>query len=204
MEPELIDCDTARKQGFARLHGVCHPLLLEEALEPLPTPPTADDIFVPGIAATGGISQSTPADIAARAQRANQQARSRERSDASDAGGSDWEDDKWDADAPGAMPRPVDLRIPAGARVAAVTGPNTGGKTAALKTLGVSALMAQAGMHICLWPDPESDMTYDQLDPPQVHYLVRECMRMLFNPAIVRARPSGSGPPPVTRAASRP
>lgn len=162
--PKLIDCDAARRDGFARLHGVCHPLLLEEALSPLPEPPTPEDVFVPGVAADG-VSQATPADIAMRLQRDSMRARSK-RERASD--GSSSEAGERDVDAEGAMPQPVDLRIPPGARVAAVTGPNTGGKTAALKTLGVSALMAQAGMHVCLRPDPDSDLAADQLDPPQV------------------------------------
>jgi DNA mismatch repair protein MutS2 len=43
---------------------------------------------------------------------------------------------------------PVDLCLPAGKHVLVVTGPNTGGKTVALKTLGLMALMAQSGMLI--------------------------------------------------------
>ena len=66
----------------------------------------------------------------------------------------------------GERPRPVDLRVPSGARVAAVTGPNTGGKTAALKTLGVSVLMAQAGMWLRLEADPDSDSP--EIEDPKV------------------------------------
>lgn len=43
---------------------------------------------------------------------------------------------------------PIDLTIPAGTSVVAVTGPNTGGKTASLKTMGLLALMAKAGMFL--------------------------------------------------------
>ena len=48
----------------------------------------------------------------------------------------------------GTAPKPVNIEFPEGVRCLVVSGANMGGKTAALKTLGLLSLMVQSGMHV--------------------------------------------------------
>jgi DNA mismatch repair protein MutS2 len=58
------------------------------------------------------------------------------------------EDDAQDDSRPHYDPVPVDILLTPPTRILLVTGPNTGGKTVALKSAGLLAAMAQSGLHI--------------------------------------------------------
>lgn len=45
------------------------------------------------------------------------------------------------------FPVPIDIKIKCGTRVIVISGPNTGGKTASLKTLGLASIMLKAGIY---------------------------------------------------------
>ncbi|XP_059667338.1 uncharacterized protein LOC132312832 [Cornus florida] len=47
-----------------------------------------------------------------------------------------------------ARPVPVDIFVPHKTRVLVITGPNTGGKTICLKTVGLAAMMAKSGLYV--------------------------------------------------------
>jgi DNA mismatch repair protein MutS2 len=56
--------------------------------------------------------------------------------------------EKRKSDQSSGLPVPVDFRLDHNGNVLIISGPNRGGKTVALKTLGLISLMTQAGIHI--------------------------------------------------------
>lgn len=46
------------------------------------------------------------------------------------------------------FPVPIDIKIKPGKKVVVISGPNTGGKTASMKTLGLASIMSKAGMYL--------------------------------------------------------
>jgi DNA mismatch repair protein MutS2 len=57
---------------------------------------------------------------------------------------------------------PIDVAVDSPVPVVVITGPNTGGKTVALKTVGLAVLMTQAGLYIPASPDSRIPI-YDSL-----------------------------------------
>ncbi|GER25423.1 MutS2 family protein [Striga asiatica] len=53
------------------------------------------------------------------------------------------------------FPVPVDFRIGNGVKVIVISGPNTGGKTASMKTLGLASIMFKAGMYLPAQSNPK-------------------------------------------------
>jgi DNA mismatch repair protein MutS2 len=56
---------------------------------------------------------------------------------------------------------PIDLHLNPGQKILIISGANTGGKTAALKTFGLLTLMACSGLHIPAAPDSEVNLFSD-------------------------------------------
>jgi len=105
------------------LPGLRHPLLLEPSLGELPQPPLIGDAVAAFNSRFLGRADSAPTPLTFEpAQKAAHKVKP--------------------------PPQAIDMQVPAQLSVVAVTGPNTGGKTASLKALGLACVMAKAGMYM--------------------------------------------------------
>ncbi|KXZ48804.1 hypothetical protein GPECTOR_25g388 [Gonium pectorale] len=118
--------------------GALHPVLMQRGLPPLPQPPSVDD---------NRFDRDFQAAPAWEVRRVLQPEGPASGLAAGAAGSGDPASGAASSPA-GLLPRPLDLRVPAGKAVVAITGPNTGGKTVTIKAAGLMALMAKAGLFL--------------------------------------------------------
>lgn len=154
--PRFLTAAQAAAGGPVQLPRAWHPLLLQPCLPPLPLPLLPEELqqqveAQPLTGSLSGLALVPELAAAATPKPSGAVGSSMPRRGAKGASATK----AGDATAPAegstvrpAPPQPVDLQVPAGVRVVAVTGPNTGGKTASLKALGLSCLMAKAGLFL--------------------------------------------------------
>ncbi|KAG2493724.1 hypothetical protein HYH03_008237 [Edaphochlamys debaryana] len=151
------------------LPGAMHPVLMQRGLPPLPQPPSIDDNRF------DRDFQAAPAWEPRRVLQVD--------GPTPEPGGA------------GGLPVPLDLRVPPGRAVVAITGPNTGGKTATLKAAGLLALMAQAGLFL-----PCAAPAVAQHGPPRLAWF-RGILAAAGSGSLVLLDEVGSGTDPLEGAA---
>ncbi|CAD7699368.1 unnamed protein product [Ostreobium quekettii] len=120
VRPKFLSTEQIRDGYRACLPQARHPILMQRALPPLREPPSASDAPF----ANNFREPTKPFQV--------------------DPPGDSAQQDSPECD----LPVPIDLVVPVGTAVVALTGPNTGGKTASLKTLGLLTLMSKAGIFL--------------------------------------------------------
>ncbi|CAI7771668.1 unnamed protein product [Closterium sp. NIES-54] len=86
-----------------------------------------------GAEVSGGVGENSPGGWVSQLQEAEREVRQAE-------------EEVGRAEA--AVPVPIDVTVRRGCHVVTITGPNTGGKTAAIKAVGLAALMARCGIYV--------------------------------------------------------
>ena len=136
--PMFVGWEGGTEGILLRFEGALHPILMEPSLPPLPS--MID--FVEWSSASNGSTSLIPELMAAKTpsplQAYGMPSPSSPTEDNREEEGREIKE----------TPRPIDITISHDTRVVAVTGPNTGGKTASLKTLGLLCLMAKAGLFL--------------------------------------------------------
>lgn len=153
--PSFLSAEEAAAVGLVSIPHAWHPLLLQPCLPALPAPPAVElrpTAGPPGPNQNGSGAVEGDQDLSAAGvglvpELVQDAAASEPAPKGPRAGGQQPAGAQQDGSGP-ARPVPTDLRVPPGVGVVAVTGPNTGGKTASLKALGLLSLMAKAGCFI--------------------------------------------------------
>lgn len=159
--PRFLSVEDVAVEGPVRTAAALHPLLLQPSLPAPPIPSFLMEqqqqavVVVPQQQEKGGEALSglalVPELAAASVPAPLSASSSGSRSKGAAASGS--------TNSLPPPPQTVDLSVPAGVKLVAVTGPNTGGKTASLKTLGLLSLMAKAGLFLPQAGQPSSAET---------------------------------------------
>ena len=178
------------KKGMLQVEGMRHPLLLQGALAPLPQPPSAasEDVgtsYLDSYAPGAHVPRESPSYQPPHPE-AHQVHITRDlhqpfaqcavfqikvcfdlKAECLASGEVCFEPHVIRMQARKAPPQSVDFRVPPGVSVVTLTGPNTGGKTASLKALGLTAAMARAGLFLPLKPS-EGEQPCQKSQPGQI------------------------------------